>query len=226
MNANAIQLWHGNIAADDRDYQNYWRVLDEAERAHAGRMKNDLLHKRYVEVHGRLRSILAQALDQAPERIAIKKTGHGKPYLADRPELAFNLSHSADTMVLALGLNCRLGVDIEYCKSRGSLAGLVDKCFAGEEIEYWHKLPETQKTIEFYRFWTRKEAFVKAIGLGIGLGLNRCVINPVNPAEFLRVPDDCGPAAIWHVRDLGLNQTVCTALVTDKTCVEISLNAW
>jgi len=226
MNTDLIQIWHGNIAADDADYLSYWRILDEAEQAHAERMKNGLLRKRYVEVHGRLRNILAQTLDQPPERINIKKTAHGKPYLADAPELVFNLSHSASVMVVAVGRNCQLGVDIECCKSRGSLTGLVDKCFAEEEIAYWRKLPEDQKIAEFYRFWTRKEAFVKATGRGIGLGLDRCVVNPVNPAEFLRVPDDCGQAAIWHVRDMALAKDTCSALVTDKDNVELRLNDW
>ena len=223
MNTDTIQIWHGNIAAEDAHYQNYWRVLDAAEQAHAEKIKNDLLRKRYVEVHGRLRNVLAQTLNESPEKIKIKKAEHGKPYLADTPELAFNLSHSANTMVIAVGWNCQLGVDIESCKPRTSLAGLVDKCFAEEEIAYWNKLPEAQKILEFYRFWTRKEAFVKATGRGIGLGLNRCVINPENQAEFLRVPADYGQASTWHVQDIALGQGVCSALVTDKDIVDVRL---
>lgn len=223
MNIDTVEIWHGTIAAEDAYYQNYWRVLDAAEQAHAEKMKNDLLRKRYVEVHGRLRNILAQTLNEPPEKINIKTAEHGKPYLADMPELAFNLSHSADVMVIAVGRNCRLGVDVEYCKPRTSLAGLVNKCFAEEEIAYWNKLPEAQKIPEFYRFWTRKEAFVKATGRGIGLGLNHCVINLENQTEFLRVPADCGQASTWHVQDIALGQGVCSALVTDKDIVGVRL---
>ena len=226
MNIDTIEIWHGNITAEDAGYQNYWRILDAAEQAQAGRFKTDVLRKRYVEVHGRLRNILAQMLNELPERIRIDKAEHGKPYLADTPELAFNLSHSADIMVIAVGRNCRLGVDVEYCKPRASLAGLVDKCFAKEEIAYWNKLPETQQTAGFYRFWTRKEAFVKATGRGIGLGLHHCVINPENPTEFLRVPKDCGEASAWHVRDIDLGQGVCGALVADKAIIGVRLIDW
>lgn len=223
MNTDIIQIWHGNISVENADYQNYWRVLDAAEQAQAGKFKNDLLRKRYVEVHGRLRKILAQTLNELPERINIKTAEHGKPYLVDTSELAFNLSHSADVMVIAVGRNCQLGVDIEFCKPRTSLAGLVDKCFADEEIAYWNKLPEAEKTVEFYRFWTRKEAFVKATGRGIALGLNHCVINPENPTGFLRVPAEYGEASTWHVEDIDLGAGLCSALVTDKGIAEIQL---
>jgi 4'-phosphopantetheinyl transferase len=216
MKSEIIKIWHGNIIAGDAHYQAYWHAMDEAEQAHAGKIKNVLLHKRFVEVHGRLRNVLATTLNQSPEKIRIKKAEHGKPYLVDYPELAFNLSHSADSLMIAVGWNCQLGVDIEICKPRINLTGLVDKCFAEEEAAYWNKLPEDRKKTEFYRFWTRKEAFVKATGRGIGLGLNICVINPENPTEFLRVPDNYGQASTWHVRDIDLGEGSCSALAADK----------
>lgn len=226
MNLDTIEIWHGNIAAEDADYQLYWSVLDAAEQAQVGKFKNDLLRKRYVEVHGRLRYVLAQTLNESPEKINIKTAEHGKPYLADNPELVFNLSHSENAMVIAVGRNCRLGVDVERCKPRTNLIGLVEKCFAEEEIAYWNELPEAQKTVEFFRFWTRKEAFVKATGRGIALGLNKCVINPENQVVFLRVPAGCGLASMWHVLDLALGQGVCSALVTDKKIVGVRLIDW
>ena len=211
-----IEIWHGKVTVENAYYQAYWRVLDEAEQTQAGKFKNALLHQRYVEIHGRLRNLLAQMLDQPPERIRIKNTEHGKPYLADYPELAFNLSHTADWLIIAVARNCQLGVDIEICRQRNNLPGLVSKCFSEEEAAYWSQLPETQKYRAFYRTWTRKEAFVKATGYGIALGLNQCVINPENPAEFLRVPVKCGAASAWHVLDIELEEGICGALVADK----------
>ena len=223
LGINEVEIWHGKVTAEDAHYQAYWHVLDEAEQAQARKFKNALLTKRYVEVHGRLRNTLAQMLNQPPEKINIKKAGHGKPYLADNPELAFNLSHSADRLMIAVGWNSQLGVDIEVCKQRINLPGLVDKCFAEEEASYWNKLPETQKNQAFYRFWTRKEALVKATGHGIALGLNHCVINPENPTEFLRVPDLCGQASAWHVQNIDLGEGIYGALVADKKFTAIRL---
>lgn len=223
MKSEIVGIWHGKVTAEDAHYQAYWCVLDEAEQTQAQKFKNAPLHKRYVEVHGRLRNVLAKTLNQPPENIRIKKAEHGKPYLADYPELAFNLSHSADRLMIGVGWNCQLGVDIEFCKQRINLSGLVGKCFAEEEAAYWAKLPETQKNREFYRFWTRKEAFVKATGHGIALGLNHCVINPENPTEFIRVPDLCGEASAWHVLDIDLGEGICSALVADKEFASVRL---
>ena len=226
MKSEIVEIWHGIVTVEDAHYQAYWNVLDAAEQAQALNFKNALLHKRYVEIHGRLRNLLAQTLNQSPEQIRIKKAEHGKPYLADHPELAFNLSHTADRLMVALAWNCQLGVDIEVCKQRVNLSGLVDKCFAEEEASYWGRLPEDQKSSEFYRFWTRKEAFVKATGHGIALGLNQCVINPENPTELLRIPGNCGQASDWNVLDIDLGEGIYSAFVADKKFCVIKLMAF
>ena len=216
LGINELEIWHGQVTAKDSHYQAYWRLLDEAEQIQAQKFKSELLHKRYVENHGRLRNLLSKTLNQPPQKIRIRKAEHGKPYLADYPKLAFNLSHTADRLMIATGWNCQLGVDIEIGKQRKNLSGLVEKCFAEEEALYWNQLPEIKKNQAFYRFWTRKEAFVKATGYGISLGLNQCVINPENPAEFLRVPDNCGHSSVWHVQDIDLGEGIFGALVADK----------
>ncbi|WP_262965588.1 4'-phosphopantetheinyl transferase family protein [Methylobacter psychrophilus] len=216
LGINEVEVWHGTVAAQDPNYLTYWRMLDNAEQNQVQKFKQVLLQQRYVVIHGRLRQLLGQLLNQAPEKISIKKAKYGKPYLADYPELAFNISHTADKVVIALGWNCHLGIDIEICKPRINVSGLVNKCFAKEEIAYWTLLPEAQKTQVFYRFWTRKEAFVKATGQGIISGLHNCVVNPEKPVGFLRVPDLCGKACAWHIVDIELGEGLCSALVTDK----------
>lgn len=225
MNSVTIKLWHRKLDADGTDYQHHWETLDTDERKRAAAINKEFLHRRYVTTQGLLRSILAKTVNQPPEQLVIRRMEHGKPYLADYPELAFNLSHTGDTMVLAIGENCRLGVDIETCRTRANFPALVEKCFAEIEAAWWRTLPETEKIREFYRFWTRKEALVKADGRGIALGLSRCVINPENPATWLSVPASCEPASAWHVRDIDMGETICGALVADKAIAGVTLIA-
>lgn len=208
-----IKLWHGDIAATEVNYRRYWRLLDPAEQQHAIAIKNEQLHKRYVEIHAQLRIVLGDVTNSAPEQLRIHKTEYGKPYLPDYSELAFNLSHTGNKVVVAIAHNCELGVDIEQCKPRKNLAALVDKCLSEEEKSYWRQLPEAQQTSAFYCFWTRKEGFVKATGRGIALGLKQCVINPENPNELLRIPDGYGEASEWLIQDIDLGQSICGAMV-------------
>ncbi len=219
---NTIGLWRFDLTDNDQTQAYYWTLLDAVEQARAANM-SDTLRYYYVMAHGQLRRLLASIVDEVPEKIRIKTTEYGKPYLVDYPNWAFNISHSANILLIAIGQNCQLGVDIERCKPRINLSALAHKCFAPEELRYWLQLPEAEKTLAFYRFWTRKEAFVKATGRGIALGLDKCVINPENQCEFLTIPVDYGHISTWKIEVIEVELNWCAALVTDKKNATVQL---
>jgi 4'-phosphopantetheinyl transferase len=219
-----IDFWYSQHLDND-PYTHHWNALDNHEKIQAEKFKSPLLQKRYITAHGFLRNILAQYLNISSKSIRIQKTAQGKPYLVDYPELVFNLSHTGNHTAVAVAKNCQLGVDIEQCKHRRSLADLVHKCFSTEEVTYWQQLPETEQLREFYQFWTRKEAFVKATGFGIALGLRECVLNTNYPYTFLRVPVVCGAAHTWQCRDIALGKGMCAALVADKAVTMVTLKS-
>lgn len=219
MNKLSVKVWLGDIDADEADYPMYLFCLDPNERRQASQFKNKILRVRYAAIHARVREIIADAVDSAPESLRIHRTSYGKPYLADFPDVSFNLSHTQNRVAVALGYQCRLGIDIEICKPRANLNGLANKCFGDEEKAYWHSLPEPLKLREFYRLWTRKEAFVKATGRGIALGLSDCIIHPHRHNEFLRIPDEFGLPSTWQIHDISdENDPGCIgALVVNST---------
>jgi len=223
---NTIGLWHGQLADDDVLSQHYVPLLSADELARAESLSNPLMRLRHIEVRGRLRMLLADALQQHPAQLRIARTGEGKPYLPDHPQLVFNISHTANYLAIAIARDCQLGVDIERCRPRANLAALVDKCFAEEEAEYWYGLPDNQKQSAFYQFWTIKEAFVKATGRGIALGLNQCVVNPQQPGQFLRLPDAYGAVEGWGIVGLELvaksgGDMLCGAVVVDRPALQV-----
>jgi 4'-phosphopantetheinyl transferase len=223
LQAIEIDFWHRSLEINPVRYQQDWDLLDDEEKTRAAKFTNALLKQRYVAAHGFLRTILAHYLQLSPASLHIQKTAQGKPYLADYSELAFNLSHTGNDIAVAVAKNCQLGVDIEQCKQRANLTDLVNRCFAEPEAAYWYQLPEDKQQQAFYQFWTRKEAFVKATGLGITLGLHDCVINPHQPHIFLSVPTQCGAADVWHCRDIALGQNLCAALVANKAIVSVNM---
>jgi len=197
-------------------HAHYLSLLDANELAVTERFKFAQVRDNYIVAHGLLRETLANYINESAVQLKFSKTEFGKPFLADYPELSFNLSHSDDSLALAIAQQCQLGIDIEYYKPRDTWAGLVKKCFSIEEADYWHGLDKSEQGLAFYQFWVRKEAFVKADGKGITLGLNQCVINPADLNGFLRVPEACGAAEKWRIDAFSLSEEVIGAVVCDK----------
>lgn len=211
-----VEIEYGKLYSLNVLNRNYYDMLSDSERSNAMQRLTTEMQNRYVEIHAKKRLVLADYLKCRPEAIAFATGPNGKPYLVDHPDWTFNLSHSGNYFALAVARACRLGIDLEVGKNRSNLAGLVKKCFAAEEIAYWEALPEPEQIPAFYRFWTRKEAFVKATGRGIALGLNRCAIDPIEPSRMLRVPDEFAPASTWRIVGNDWGPNIFCALVIDR----------
>jgi 4'-phosphopantetheinyl transferase len=222
-----ISLWYGVVNYTPSLYQHCWQQLDANSQQRAQHIKNPSLQQRHVIIHGQVRQILANLLQQSPQLLTITTNSYGKPYLVNHPQLAFNLSHTGNVFVLALAWHCQVGIDVERSDHpRDQLTGLVQKCFAKEEADYWQQLPAHQQLASFYQFWTRKEAFVKATGFGISLGLQRCVINPIQPDTLLRIPSQCGQANDWHLQSVTLPDPLlplCISVCSNQAIPTISL---
>ncbi|MBR5973555.1 MAG: 4'-phosphopantetheinyl transferase superfamily protein [Clostridiales bacterium] len=99
----------------------------------------------------------------------IGRDQYGKPYLADHPELFFNLSHSGDWVVCGIG-DQKLGIDVERMEQID--LSIADDQFSMEEATYLSSLPKEEKLSSFYTIWTLKESFTKLDGRGLGIPLN------------------------------------------------------
>jgi len=219
-----IDIYHASaVSSFAPRLSEYLAILDKEEIATAERFKFPGLRQRYIISHGILRQLLAKYIHESAADLRIKKAEFGKPFLPDYPELSFNMSHSGDMLALAISSQCQLGIDIECYKTRNAWEGLVKKCFAPEETHYWYSLDKTDRGPAFYQFWVKKEAFVKAVGKGIILGLDQCVINPDNFASFLRVPKLGGLAAQWQIYSLNMSENEFGAVVSDKLNAELRL---
>lgn len=217
MNKSSIDIYYAaSVLSFAPRLTEYLATLDKDELAIAERFKSAELRQRYIINHGILRQVLAKHLNQSATDLRIKKTPFGKPYLPDNPELSFNMSHSGDILAIAISTQCQLGVDVECYKNRNNWEGLVKKCFAAEESDYWYSLDKSERNRAFYQFWVKKEAFVKAVGKGITLGLDQCVINPNNLSTFLRVPEQKTSANKWQIYTLDLPKNEFGAVVCDK----------
>ena len=225
MTCHNVDLWHGELVDTQTCSESFLSCLDTNELARAESYSKPLLKWRYIEARGRLKFLLADYLDISPNHVQIAQTEHGKPYLPNHPQLVFNISHTANQLVIAVAKHCQLGVDIERIQARSTLAALVKKCFSTSEAAYWQNLPESEKAWVFYQFWTKKEAFVKATGRGIALGLQQCEVNTPEAERFVAVPESCGTAAQWWLATLTVDELFCVSVVTDTGMAELNYRA-
>lgn len=148
---------------------------DERERNARYRFAKD--RHRDVLARSLLRTVLGEYLQLDPKSLAFEKGEHGKPELINDQEntaindLQFNLSHAGEWVVLAVAKQ-RVGIDIEFTPRQNDVMAIATRYFFGDEIGELHRFPEAEQRQRFFDYWTLKEAYMKARGEGISLGLD------------------------------------------------------
>ncbi len=125
--------------------------------------------------HTALRGVLARYAGVHPADLRFELGEHGKPSLLDI-DLDFNLSHSDAVAVIAVARRLTLGVDVERVCPDRPLDGMAERFFSAAEHSVFAALPLAQRVEAFYRAWTRKEAYVKALGTGLTFSSRRFTV--------------------------------------------------
>ncbi|MCE1162539.1 MAG: 4'-phosphopantetheinyl transferase superfamily protein [Thiomonas sp.] len=147
-------------------------LLDAAEQERARRFVFAIDQTRYIAAHGWMRQILGRYLGRAPQDLQFTFGLHGKPALSGRrndASLCFNLSHSLDKALLAVSNGLPVGVDIEAIRPDLPDSVLAAGVLTPGELDELAQLPPKQQTDVFFACWARKEACMKALGLGLAL---------------------------------------------------------
>jgi 4'-phosphopantetheinyl transferase len=138
---------------------------DESERA--ARFHRAADRERFVLGRGLLREALAGHLRVAPRDLSFSYNRWGKPGLDGFARLEFNVSHAHDLVALAFTLGRKVGIDLERVDRAVDALKLAERFFTAEEAAALRALDGPRRSAEFFRCWTRKEAFVKAHGRGL-----------------------------------------------------------
>ena len=144
--------------------------LSGGERARAEGLLSEEAGRRFIVSHGATRSILSRYLDLRPEEIRFVATDLGKPHLvasAGDPAICFSLSHSGGVALCAVAEGRAIGVDIERSRPLSVWREIAARYFSADEQKVLHSLAEDQASEAFFRGWTRKEAYSKALGEGV-----------------------------------------------------------
>jgi len=173
LGENDVHIWHVELAGVAPDLINRYRAIMSAEELQKNQ-RYRFERSRFSDCVTRVlvREVLSNYADRAPESWSFYKGEHGKPEALNSPvPLRFNLSHSAYHIACAVTATYDVGLDIEYTGRKNDVLAIADRYFSAGEIEDLFALPIAQQRGRFFDYWTLKEAYMKASGEGISLGL-------------------------------------------------------
>jgi 4'-phosphopantetheinyl transferase len=206
FHAGEIHIWTMPTWAAESLVAQLERVLSRDELERASRFRFPHLTSAYVITHGVLRLVLAPYLDQDPAGISFDYGVRGKPAVSKNPQLEFNLTHSDGMAAVAVTTGCPLGIDLEHLRPILDIEEIASRYFCPEEAAEILPLPPRERESAFFRCWTRKEAYIKAIGDGLSCPLDsfQVTVQADTPAGLVHIAHDRGAAAGWTLHDLPL----------------------
>ncbi len=213
-----VDLWWEKIDSQRGRISQFWNTLPEDERKRAERFRFGRHRERFIVQRGRLREILSGYWDVLPEAIPFGKGPGGKPAVTGpNAMIRFNLSHSGGYALFAIAYGREVGVDVEVVRPKPRAARLVERFFSASEKAAFRKLEPSEEEAAFFAGWTRKEAFVKAVGKGLRFPLDRFDVS-LEPGEqdaLLRVAGAPEEAKNWSLRDIDLGAGFRAALAVE-----------
>ncbi|NKB87755.1 MAG: 4'-phosphopantetheinyl transferase superfamily protein [Acidobacteria bacterium] len=188
--------------------------LADNERRRLSRMRSEAKRREFIVSRDAMRRALGQLLGRSASEVAIELGEHGKPEVCGA-DFHFNLSHSGDRAVLALSREGPIGIDIEAMAPRRPFARLARRFFAASEIEWFEEYGEDDRREAFYRLWTLKEAYLKAVGTGLSMS-SRAFDIRVDGAlgELREVPGDLSDRGPWHLETVQLDGAYVVSICT------------
>ena len=215
-----VHVWHLDLDCPPVDAASLAKILSPDEIRRAEAFQFEQLRLRFVVGRGLLRVLLADYLGVAPETVAFTYGSHGKPELkADSTgtETAFNLTHTDSVALIAISLNRRVGVDCERVRFLDDMHQIAEKFFSPAENRMLDRLPDAKFLTAFYRCWTRKEAFVKAMGEGLSYPLNHFTVSIEASESPCRVefPEAASEPYAWFVYSLPVASSYLGALAVE-----------
>jgi 4'-phosphopantetheinyl transferase len=204
---------------EDAERASLARLLSDDERARAARFHAAEHASRFVVAHARLRQQLATLLKTEPVAVMLAPGQHGKPRVAGENAVAgleFNLSHSGSLGLVGWAWKRAIG-DIEFWRPMRDEAALVRRFFSASEVAAYELCAAAERTAAFFNGWTRKEAYVKAIGRGLGLPLDSFDVSLGSgaAARLLRESAIGNDGRSWSLAAVDLGDGVSAAAVLE-----------
>lgn len=215
LNESRIDLWQFSLL---HELPAAHQLLNTEEKERANRFYFEKHRRRFATSRAATRIILARYLNRAPEQLVFTYNAQGKPSVINSQKIHFNLSHTEDTALLAIGKSHPMGVDIEGYSAR-PYEGIAQQLFSDKELDDLIKAPKALKAALFFHVWAQKEAFIKACGLGLSYPTKEFTVPTAFPTKQLI--EDPLHNTTWHLRSFMPKLACSGALCHHPTVREI-----
>jgi 4'-phosphopantetheinyl transferase len=214
LHGRVIEIWILPTETSDPARAKFERLLAPEEKVRAERFRFDRLRNSFITTRGALRCLLGSYLSVPPASLEFHYGSKGKPTLAPAMEIDFNATHSGDFAAFAFTLGCQIGIDLEHIHPLAEMQDIAGRFFCPDETAELASLPPDDREAAFFRCWTRKEAYIKAIGDGLSAPLDafRVTLLSNEPARFVHLAHDTNAAQAWTLHDLSLASGYAAAL--------------
>lgn len=149
-----------------------YSLLSTQEKIQSKKFFTINLSNRYIVTRAVLRSILAEYLGTRPQDIEFVKNSYGKPFVKGA-NIEFNMSHSYNSAYYAITFDFSVGVDVEFYNKGKNIFNIAKNVFSTDELEFFLNLPDLKRQEFFFNVWTKKEAVIKAMGLGLSYPMEK-----------------------------------------------------
>ena len=212
-----VHLWAAPL---DGSFDNIasMELLSEDERKRAATYRFTLHRTAFVTSRSLLRTVLAGYLGCGASTIQFSYSKHGKPCVEypDQTKIEFNLSHTADQLLIAVTSKSRIGVDIEPFDRARDFSDVIRGCLSETETRFINRAESHKATRLLLRYWTHKEAFLKALGLGLSVPLQEVEVTFLNPIGSIIRARSGVDEIVLHGFDVHCTIGHIAALVGDK----------
>lgn len=214
-----VQIWGIEVPAVTDQLDRLHAMLREEEQEKAARFHHASDRDASIAARGALRLLIAHFTQREPVELIFRYTENGKPYLiSPHGNLSFNISHSGDWVLLAIGRERHIGVDIERIRRSVDVLTIAARWFTAGEASLIEKAEDPHDL--FFRLWARKEAFIKACGTGLFRELSSFTVPLVD-----------GRHGGWYFRGLEAGSHYSAAMVTNRPlercpCYDFSALRW
>src|SRR5262245_51694054 len=162
----AVHFWRCRIQENAGSENDLFELLSSDERCRAERYRVDKARRQFVISRGALRQIIGRYLDVLPQTLTFEYLEHGKPQLANQDVrgISFNLAHSENICVIGIAEGRRIGVDVEAIHPDIDYELIAQQIFSPQDRASLHAAKPAARSQAFYKLWTHKEAYIKALG--------------------------------------------------------------